>query len=259
MLLVLLSVGYVFGDTIVYNHYPPTLLFSEQKSNPTIKVLDNVNYQGITMNYLISKKPWGLFIQIPCHDVIEAKYTDGSLIQYNCEEDTYDLAKLDLYTRNEIVPNSYFPRNARFNVSIGFSGDRVFGSIFSLSYDLSQSSTDELYLAYGQILGGWIRLASLGWKHYFRTIKSKKDFSVSKASFYSIASIQYFWMGRFQIGVGNTTIVDVPAGGKFVPLVAIGYEFGTINPIQIGFNYVIGAPKPLFPYIKMDIPIRKSS
>ena len=90
----ILLLSNLFGDTIVYNHYPQTLFFWKQKSNPTIKVLDNVKYRGITMNYLISQEDGGVLgnrlYQIPCHDVIEAKYTDGSLIQYNCNEDTYE-------------------------------------------------------------------------------------------------------------------------------------------------------------------------
>ena len=87
----ILLLSNLFSDTIVYNHYPPKL-FWKAKPKPTIKVLEDVKYRGITRNYLISQKDWGVLgnrlYEIPCNDVIEAKYTNGSLIQYNCNEDT---------------------------------------------------------------------------------------------------------------------------------------------------------------------------
>ena len=66
------------------------------------------------MNYLISQQDWGVLTQIPCHDVIEAKYTDGSLIQYYCDEDTYEdeaLSNMNIVNEDSEIQYSNFKFN----------------------------------------------------------------------------------------------------------------------------------------------------
>ena len=168
----ILLLSNLFGDTIVYNHYPPKL-FWKPKPKPTIKVLEDVEFRGITENFLVYHKNWGIvgnrLYQIPCNDVIEVKDTSGYLIQYKCNENTFDLA---LNSRNEIVHNSSPARNARLNFSIGLFNDRMFASICGLSYDLMQSKTDDLFIGQGFIIFPYIMTSSLGWKHYFSKSKS---------------------------------------------------------------------------------------
>tara|TARA_B100000315_G_scaffold249382_1_gene280499 strand:+ start:380 stop:1081 length:702 start_codon:yes stop_codon:yes gene_type:complete len=227
----ILLLSNLFGDTIVYNHYPPKL-FWKPKPKPTIKVLEDVEFRGITDNFLIYHKNWGVFgnrlYQIPCNDVIDAKDTSGYLIQYKCNENTFDSA---LYTRNEIVHSS--TRNARFNGSFGFLNDRMLGSFLGFSYDIMQSRTDELFLGHGFFIPPHLMTSSLGWKHYF---------SKSKSSFYSIVAIQ------------NLRILSL--GSAFIPTVALGYEVETSSKYLLQFGGFIHPQfeKGFIPYLKMDFP-----
>ena len=116
LLSMLLFLGNLFGDAIIYNNYPPKLFW---KQKPKIKVLDNVEYMGITDNHLISRKSWGLLgnrlYQIPCDDVIEVKDRLGDSIQYNCNENTYEVpSDYQVFRKNN-------QNNKLFNVSTNLS------------------------------------------------------------------------------------------------------------------------------------------
>ena len=230
----ILLLSNLFGDTIVYNHYPPKL-FWKPKPKPTIKVLEDVEFRGITDNFLIYHKNWGVFgnrlYQIPCNDVIDAKDTSGYLIQYKCNENTFDSA---LYTRNEIVHSS--TRNARFNGSFGFLNDRMLGSFLGFSYDIMQSRTDELFLGLGCFIPPYLSTSSLGWKHYL---------SKSNSSFYSIVTIQKVYLSIFS-----------KTSSRFMTTVAIGCEAEISSKYSLQFGLFLHpqAEKRLIPYLKMDFP-----